>query len=135
MARDPEILAHQEWLGYVQPVGLVVSIPAMLSAGAQVNRNITPDHQRFLAFLPKDKHEEVIPEIRDLPGFYCSVLGWEKGDLIDGDHPSELRVTLPEYHETLRPTFAVREVKPKDQARPWLMLIQSLPMATAFDDV
>ena len=32
MAKDPAILAHQEWLGYVQPVGLVVSIPAMLDA-------------------------------------------------------------------------------------------------------
>ena len=28
MAQDPEYRAHQEWLGYVQPVGLVVSIPA-----------------------------------------------------------------------------------------------------------
>jgi hypothetical protein len=32
MARDPEAIAHQEWLGYVQPVGLVVSIPALLAA-------------------------------------------------------------------------------------------------------
>ena len=32
MAKDPAILAHQEWLGYVQPAGLVVSIPALLDA-------------------------------------------------------------------------------------------------------
>jgi hypothetical protein len=30
MARTPEELAHIEWLGYVQTVGLVVSIPALL---------------------------------------------------------------------------------------------------------
>ena len=34
MANDPELLAHQEWLGYVQPVGLVVSPPALLAAQA-----------------------------------------------------------------------------------------------------
>ena len=48
MAKDPAILAHQEWLGYVQPVGLVVSIPAMLEARAVINRNFAPDHARFL---------------------------------------------------------------------------------------
>ncbi len=54
MARDPEQLAHQQWLGYVQPVGLVVSIPALLAAQAHVNRNIAPEHQQFLALpLPR----------------------------------------------------------------------------------
>ena len=38
MAKDPEQLAHQQWLGYVQPVGLVVSIPALLAADAHPNR-------------------------------------------------------------------------------------------------
>jgi len=61
MAKDPEQLAHQEWLGYVQPVGLVVSIPALLAAQAHVNRNIIPDHQRFLDCLPRDAHDELIP--------------------------------------------------------------------------
>ena len=31
--RDPELLAHQEWLGYLQPVGLVVAPAAMQDAG------------------------------------------------------------------------------------------------------
>src|SRR5450759_3025806 len=48
MPRDPETLAHLEWLGYVQPVGLVVSPPALLAAQAHINRNIIPDHRRFL---------------------------------------------------------------------------------------
>lgn len=69
MAKDPAQVAHQEWLGYVQPIGLVVSIPALLAAQAHVNRNIVPDHQRFLACLPRDRHDEVIAEIRDFPEF------------------------------------------------------------------
>jgi len=32
MANDPELLAHQQWLGFLQPVGLVVSPPALLQA-------------------------------------------------------------------------------------------------------
>ena len=38
--KDPELIAHQEWLGYLQPVGLVVSPPALAVAGAYPNKNI-----------------------------------------------------------------------------------------------
>ena len=49
---DPTAYSHQEWLGYIQPVGLVVSIPALLEAGAHINRNFVPRHRAFLGFLP-----------------------------------------------------------------------------------
>lgn len=137
MARDPEHFAHQEWLGYVQPVGLVVSIPALLQAQAHVQRNIAEEHQRFLACLPRDKQDEVIPEIRDFPEFTRSVLGWEANDLIglpNGEPiPPALEATLPGYNETLRPTYAVREFQPQDASRPWMLLIKSLAVGTALD--
>jgi len=40
--KEPELRAHREWIGYVEPVGLLVSAPAL------VNRNIIPRHKRFL---------------------------------------------------------------------------------------
>src|SRR6266571_5066720 len=139
MARDPETQAHQEWLGYVQPVGLVVSIPALVSAQAYVNRNILPDHQRFLSCLPRDKSEEPIPEIRDFAEFVQTVLGWRESDMeavAPGDPQyAGLEVTLPEYHETLRPTHIVREPEPQDASRPWMMLMQVLPSGNPFDEV
>ena len=48
MARNPELLTHIEWLGYLQPVGLVVSPPALADAQAFPSKNIIPDHTRFL---------------------------------------------------------------------------------------
>ena len=51
MARDPETIAHQEWLGYVQPVGLVVSIPALLAAQCHINRNIAAGPRAVLGLL------------------------------------------------------------------------------------
>jgi hypothetical protein len=138
MAKDPEQLAHQEWLGYVQPVGLVVSIPALLAAQAHINRNIIPDHQRFLDCLPRDPHDELIPELRDFAEFTQQVLGWRVGDLEvvpPGDaRYASIEVPLPEYGETLRPTHVVRELEPKDPQHPWMMLIQLLPTGTALDD-
>ena len=40
MSQDPELRAHKEWLGYLQPVGLVVSPAALRDAQAFVNKNI-----------------------------------------------------------------------------------------------
>jgi hypothetical protein len=133
MARDPETLAHLEWLGYVQPVGLVVSIPALLAAQAHVGRISPTEHQAFLSCLPRNNDDEVMPEIPDFGRFAQSVLGWEASDL--KEPPASLEVALPEYHETLRPNFVVPEFQPKNPERPWLMLVQCLPKATDCDVV
>jgi len=45
--RDPEILAHLEWLGFVRPTGLVVSASALVRAGAILDRRDT-EGQRLL---------------------------------------------------------------------------------------
>ena len=57
---DPEIVAHLEWLGFVRPTGLVVSAPALVRAGAILDRR-DAEGQRLLracveerAFDPKE---------------------------------------------------------------------------------
>lgn len=141
MPRDPELLAHQEWLGYLQPVGLVVSPPALLAAQAHVNRNIVPEHRRFLEWVKEIKlnGQPPVPAIADFPAFVQNVFGWDAGDLIGAPDkaplPADLEVTLTDYNETLRPTYAVKEVEPKAGACPWLMLIQSLTAGLPLDDV
>ena len=125
MTQSNEEYAHLECRGYFQPVGLVVSIPAMLEAQCYVNKNIMGEHARFLSCLPRDddtsptrKREEstLTPEIRDLPEFTQKVLGWEDTDLIAipqgvpmPQQYTDLEVVLPQYHETLRPTHVVWE--------------------------
>ncbi len=139
MAKDPAILAHQEWLGYVQPVGLVVSIPALLEANARINQNFAPEHRRFLDALPADATGEPIPEIPDFPAFAEAVLGWAPGDLYGAPAspavPECLEVPLPEYGETLRPTYALREFQPAEGASEWIMLVKVLPRGVNFDQV
>lgn len=116
---DSEHRAHLEWLGYVQPVGLVVSAPALVDAQAFPNKNILPDHSRFLEVLselPGEDEGAPIAALLDFPRFATHVLGWEAEDLVGtGDElpdgiplPPELAVPLPEDGETLRPTYGVR---------------------------
>ncbi len=139
MAKDPAVLNHQEWLGYVQPVGLVVSIPALLAAQAYINRNFGPDHQKFISALPSDHDGEPVPEIPDFVAFAQSVLGWNLEDLYGASGapplPNSLEAPLPEYNETLRPTFALREFKPQDAEHEWILLVNVLPIGTDLDAV
>ena len=44
---DPEIVAHLEWIGFVRPTGLVVSAPALVRAGAILDRR-DAEGQRLL---------------------------------------------------------------------------------------
>ena len=138
MAKDPAILAHQEWLGYVQPVGLVVSIPAMLDANLRVNQNSAPDHRRFLEALPSTAEGDPIPEIDDFPRFAQDVLGWAPSDLCGAPGsdpvPASFEVALPEYNETLRPTYALRDFDPDNDDPGWILLVKVLPKGTRFDD-
>ena len=138
MAKDPAILAHQEWLGYVQPVGLVVSIPAMLDANLRVNQNSAPDHRRFLEALPSTAEGDPNPEIDDFPRFAQDVLGWSPSD-ISGNPGSDLvpasfEVALPEYNETLLPTYALRDFDPDNDNPGWILLVKVLPKGARFDD-
>jgi hypothetical protein len=139
MAKDPELLAHQQWLGYVQPVGLVVSPPALLQAQAHVDANVLPEHQKFLGHVTEALvvgRPEPLQAIRDLRALLLDVFGWQAGDLVEAADPraAGLEVVLPAYHETLRPTYAVPE-DARAEPPAWVMLIQALPVGTPLDEV
>ncbi|QDU09071.1 Eco57I restriction-modification methylase domain-containing protein [Gimesia aquarii] len=141
MSKPPEEYAHIEWLGYVQPVGLVVSVPALLEAQCYINQNVMGRHAQFLNCLPREESGEMIPEIRDLSEFTQKVLEWEAEDLQEIPARGELtgtmaalEVVLPQYHETLRPTRAVAKFKPAEEEIPWMVLISELPTGTELDD-
>ena len=117
---DPELRAHQEWLGYLQPVGLVVAPAAIRDAGWVLTRSgsdLVERQQRY-----RDALEPLIPaEDTDLDdnglGFsrlnnlLMEHLGWSE-DQVRSD-PSQLEACsklLPELGETLKPTAVIPAV-------------------------
>jgi hypothetical protein len=141
MSKDPELLTHLEWLGYLQPVGLVVSPPALVSAQAFPAKNIIPAHSRFLEIVEEvrlDGQADPRPVIRDFPRFATQILGWEPTDIVGTEEgrpvPDTLEVSLPVYNETLRPTYAVPEYdKAAGAERRWLLLIQRIAVGLDLD--
>jgi hypothetical protein len=142
MARDPELIAHQEWLGYLQPVGLVVSPPALVDAQAFPAKNIISDHTGFLELVEQitiRDADDPQPAVRDFPRLATEILRWEPADLFGSPGvepvPESLEVTLPEYNETLRPSYAVAELdKDPNGTRKWLMLIERVALGLDLDE-
>jgi hypothetical protein len=124
----------------LQPVGLVVSPPALLQAQAHVSANVVAEHQRFLDHVTEGAivGRPELKAIKNLRSLLLDVFGWQVGDLIDAGDPrtATLEVVLTEYHETLRPTYAVPDAPfPDGRGSAWLMLIQVLPLATPLDEI
>lgn len=140
---DPEILAHLEWIGFVQPTGLVVSAPALVRAGAILDRR-DAEGQRLLRECVEERtftgEKEPAPSLTDFRAFARQVLGWSfspRGFAGIGDSPipPELEVPLPDYGETLRPDFAVREPDPQNGRPPWQLLVRIIEPGQDFDRI
>jgi hypothetical protein len=134
MATDPQIEAHREWIGWVQPEGLVVSPAALCDAQAYVDRNVAGEQRKLQELLETrtvDDHDiEIVPNLRRV---LEDVLGWRPDDL--QTPPDDVCVVLPEYGETLRPTWAVPDPKHRDGKSSWLMLVQELASGIDLDAV
>ncbi|MEH2369898.1 type IIL restriction-modification enzyme MmeI [Nostoc sp.] len=132
MVKDREIQAHKEWLGFLQPVGLVVSPTALNNAQMSVNRNVVELQQRLSEIVSRDSSDDdtnYTSVISDFPTFTVEILGWQPTDLVES--PEDLAVSLPEYGETLQPTYAV----PNPDNGGWLMLVQVISPGTGLDRV
>ena len=140
---SPQVRDHLEWLGFIQPTGLVVSAHALVQAGAILNRRDI-EGQKLLADCveprPVGPDDEPEPHLPDFETFARRVLGWRlspRGYAGTDEFPipEELEVALPEYGESLRPDFAVRERDPAEDVPPWQLLVQVVPTDTDLDRV
>ncbi len=140
---SPYIRDHLEWLGFIQPTGLVVSAHALVQAGAVLDRRDI-EGQRLLNECVRERafgaSEEPEPYLPDFEVFARSVLGWRfssSGYAGTGDAPipPELEVGLQEYRDVLRPRLAVRERDPADAGVPWQLLVTVLDPGEDLDRV
>lgn len=78
MAVDPVVRDHLEWLGYLQPVGLVVSAFALAEAGVVVERSDAEGQRRLVDATAEQSLDggEAVAVIPDFPAFAHAVLGW-----------------------------------------------------------
>jgi hypothetical protein len=128
---DPELQAHKEWLGYLQPRGLVVAPAAMGEAGwvlEQSGKELLERQEQFREALqplgPDEEEEDQHHGFRRLGTLLVEQLSWDPEAL--QDDPASLQTwtrELPELGETLAPTAVVRGFGADDKPQ---LLIQEL---------
>jgi len=131
MARtSPELLAHQEWLGQIQPAGLVVTAPVLVKQNVFVDRQRGVEKQLRLRELLEDSDGAALT----FSTIARELLEWPDGMLAGAfggpDLPPELTVALPEYDDMLSPTFAIPD---PDTPGTWLGLVLAVPPASDMD--
>lgn len=120
---DPALRIHLNWLGYVQPVGLVVSPPALVNAQCALPLDLPTRQATFLSLTPDGR-------LGDLATFLGALCDWQPSDLVPAEELTDLEVALPDYRDALRPTFVV----PKGDGEPgWQMLVVRVPADTDLD--
>lgn len=126
----------------IQPMGLVVSPPALVAAQVFPDKNVIRQQQALLALIDganaNARKQERTPLVDDFLSFAQNVLGWED-DFVAGspsmpEIPDALVLTLPEFDETLRPTHAVKNMHRGDGEPDWTLLVVVVPREAAFDD-
>ena len=133
MAQDYDQYLHKEWLGLLQPEGLVVSPPALVDAQAFVDKSKALALQPILQaitqpVLPNGKAQT---HVQQFEPFAQQILEWDSEDFEEqAQLPESLAVPLPDYGEMLRPDYAV--VDPDSDG--WLLLVQCVPLAADLDD-
>ncbi len=121
MAIDPHILQHRDWLGLLQPVGLVVSPVALVQAQAVIDRTRAVGLQAKLLELLAEPLADGGPWVEDFAVFAQEVLGWLPEDLVAGaELPDGLFLVLPEYELVMRPSYGVSDPDSKE----WVALVQ-----------
>ena len=71
-APTPDTRAHLEWLGFIQSNDLVVSAPALVEAGAILNRRDAEGQGRLAACVRELDPAPCLPDFRE---FAAAVLG------------------------------------------------------------
>lgn len=134
MAVDPDLLRHKEWLGFLQPVGLVVSPPALVKAQCLIDRHSAIPLQQELEVIARDepmpgRGDDGRVWIAEFREFAQRVLEWESEDL--GEPPPEVEVVLPDYGETLKPTWGIAD----PDREGWMLLVREIGIGSEFDAV
>ena len=119
--------AHKDWIGLLQPIGLVVAPAALLSHGVVLNtsaRDMGELQGRLAEYLDGQPLA-----VRDLRAMLIGVLDWQDTDIVsDPAFLEPLILSLPEFGITIMPTHAV-----PNPAGGWQLLIREEPTGTDLD--
>ena len=110
MANNRTIELHQQWIGYLNPTGLVFSPNALEDAQVVINEGVISDQREFLDLVTKTENEEIkftgYAHIKDI---FLKTLGWRDTDLnSDQTLITQYSFSHPQFNEVVSPTYIAK---------------------------
>ncbi len=94
---------HREWIGILQPVGLVVAASALENAQLRLQKDVFNLQETFCSITNESKLSPLY-----FTSLFTKVLGWRTEDLISADE--SLNAYLPERESLLKADYAVKNI-------------------------
>lgn len=101
---------HQQWIGYLNPTGLVFSPHALDAAQAVINEGVVSEQKEFQSFVTQKIDDEIhfigFAKIHDL---FINVLNWRESDLdSDPNLITQHSFSHPQFNEVVSPTYVAK---------------------------
>jgi type I restriction-modification system DNA methylase subunit len=110
MASNRSIEYHQQWIGYLNPTGLVFSPNALDDAQAVINEGVISEQKEFLNLVTKTVNDNTeftgFENVRDL---FFKVLNWRESDLnSEQTLITQYSFSHPQFDEVVSPTYVAK---------------------------
>lgn len=131
MARNYNIELHQQWIGYLNPTGLVFSPQALEDAQVVINETAINEQKVFREIVCSKKDDVYsFAGFKDIKSIFKDVLNWEDSDLVDDkDALNDFSFNHPQFNEVVSPSFLVNACHDKK------IIIQTFNTNIDFDSV
>lgn len=107
MSKNKIIELHQQWIGYLNPTGLVFSPNALEDAQVVITEGVIPDQREFLELITNTVNEEIkFAGYANIEEIFLKTLGWRDTDLnSDQALIAQYSFSHPQFNEVISPTY------------------------------
>ena len=101
---------HQQWLGYLNPTGLVFAPNALENAQVVINEGVISEQKEFLNFVTKTTNDEIeFTGFENTRELFFKILNWRESDLnSDQELVTQYSFSHPQFGEVVSPSYVAK---------------------------
>ena len=110
MASNRSIEYHQQWIGYLNPTGLVFSPHALEDAQTVINEGVISEQKELQTLVTKTVNDDIqFTGFENIHDLFLKVLNWRDSDLNSNQAIiTQYSFSHPQFGEVVSPTYVAK---------------------------